>query len=76
MIVVEDIHRHGESLFLEVEMSTSGSLPLMNRGTFCRPRSKTNCGMQHRTEPRTGRLYLQSQTADSRILGHNKSRLT
>ena len=32
VIVVEGIHRHGESLFLEVEMSTMGSLPLMKRG--------------------------------------------
>ena len=32
MIVVEGIHRLGESLFLEVGMSTMGSLPLMKRG--------------------------------------------
>ena len=31
VIVVEGIHRLGESLFLEVEMSTTGSLPLMRR---------------------------------------------
>ena len=31
MIVVEGIHRLGESLFLKVEMSTTGSLPLMKR---------------------------------------------
>ena len=32
MIVVEGICRLGESLFLEVEMSTTGSLPVMKRG--------------------------------------------
>ena len=32
MIVVEGIHRFGESPFLEVEMHTMGSLPLMKRG--------------------------------------------
>ena len=31
VIVVEGIHRLGESPFLEVEMSTMGSLPLMKR---------------------------------------------
>ena len=31
MIVVEGIHRLGESLFLEVEMSTMVSLSLMKR---------------------------------------------
>ena len=36
-IVVEGIHRLGESLFLEVEMSTTGSLPLMKRGALHRP---------------------------------------
>ena len=39
MIVVEGILRLGESLFLEVEMSTMGSLPLMKRGALCRPSS-------------------------------------
>ena len=39
MIVVEDIRRLGERLFLEVEMSTMGSLPLMKRGVLCRPSS-------------------------------------
>ena len=43
VIVVEGIHRliHrlGESLFLEVEMSTMGSLPLMKRGALRRPSS-------------------------------------
>ena len=37
VIVVEGIHRLGESLFLEVGMSTKGSLPLMKRGALCRP---------------------------------------
>ena len=37
VIVVEGIHRLGESLFFEVEMSTSGSLPLMKRGVLHRP---------------------------------------
>ena len=39
MIVVEGIFRLGESLFLEVEMSTMGSLPLMKRGALLRPSS-------------------------------------
>jgi len=39
VIVVEGIHSLGESLFLEVEMSTSGSLPLMKRGVLHRPSS-------------------------------------
>ena len=39
VIVVEGIHRLGASLFLEVEMSTSGSLPLMKRGVLYRPSS-------------------------------------
>ena len=38
-IVVEGIRRLGESLFLKVEMSTMGSLPLMKRGALCRPSS-------------------------------------
>ena len=37
VIVVEVIHRLGESLLLEVEMSTSGSLPLMKRGALADP---------------------------------------
>ena len=65
VIVVESIHRLGESLFLEVEMSTSGSLPLMKRGVLHRPSSETHCGMQHRSEPRTGRHCLEDPTADS-----------
>ena len=39
MIVVEGILRLGESFFLEVEMSTMGSLPLMKRGVLHRPSS-------------------------------------
>ena len=39
MIVVEGICRLGESLFLEVEMSTMGRLPLMKRGELRRPSS-------------------------------------
>ena len=39
VIVVEGIHRLGESLFREVEMSTMGSLPLMNKGALCTPSS-------------------------------------
>ena len=75
MIVVEGIHRLGESLFLEVEMSTMGSLPLMKRGVLHRPSSKTGCGMQRRSEPRTGRHCLEDQTADW-IFRVSRSRLT
>ena len=39
VIVVEGIYTLGESLFLEVEMSTTGSLPLMKRGVLHRPSS-------------------------------------
>ena len=40
MIVdVEGVRRLGESLFLEVETSTTGSLPLMKRGALLRPSS-------------------------------------
>ena len=39
MIVDEGIRKLGESLFLEVEMSTTGSLPLMKRGVLHRPSS-------------------------------------
>jgi len=39
MIVVEGIHRLGESLFFEVEMSTTGSLPLLKRGALHRTSS-------------------------------------
>ena len=33
-VIVEGIFRLGESLFLEVEMSTTGSLPLMKGGAL------------------------------------------
>jgi len=39
VIVVEGIHRLGESLFLEMGMSTMGSLPLMKRGALHRSSS-------------------------------------
>ena len=67
-IVVEGIHRLGDSLFLEMEMYTIGSLPLMKKGALCRPSSYTDCGMQHRSEPRTGRHCLEDQTANSGFL--------
>ena len=54
-----------KSLFLEVEISTMESLPLMHKGALCRPSSQTNCGMQRRSEPRTGRHCLEDQMADS-----------
>ena len=50
-------------------------LPLMKKGALCRPSSYTDCGMQHRSEPRTGRHCLEDQTAD-RIFGVRRSRLT
>ena len=75
MIVVEGICRLGESLFLEVEMSTKGSLPLMKRVVLHRPSSRTNCGMQHRRGHRTGRHCLEDQMADG-IFGVSRSRLT
>ena len=37
VIVAEGIYTLGENLFLEVVMSTMGSLPLMKRGMFHRP---------------------------------------
>ena len=37
---------------------------LMRRGVLCRPSNKTDCGMQHRNEPRTGRHCLEGQMAD------------
>ena len=37
VIVVEGIHRLGESLFLEVGMSTTGSLPLTKRPLLLLP---------------------------------------
>ena len=39
VIVVKGFFRLGESLFLEVEMSTMGSLPLMKGGVLRRPSS-------------------------------------
>ena len=39
VIVVKVIYRLGESLLLEVGMSTMGSLPLMKRGVLHRPSS-------------------------------------
>ena len=47
MIVVEGICRLGESIFLEVEMSTLGSLPLMKRGALADPavRSIVECSV-------------------------------
>ena len=39
VIVVIGMHRLGESLFLEVEMFTTGSLPLMKKGVLHRPSS-------------------------------------
>ena len=60
-IVVEGICRHGESLFLEVQMSTTGSLPLMKRGAVHRPSSYTDCEMLCRSEPRRGRDCLEDQ---------------
>ena len=37
IVVVEGIRRLGESRFLEVEMPTMGSFPLMKRGALHRP---------------------------------------
>ena len=39
VIVIEGIYTLGESLFLEVEMPTLGSLLLMKRGVLHRPSS-------------------------------------
>ena len=39
IVVIEGSHKLGESVFPEVEMCTTGSLPLMKRGVFHRPRS-------------------------------------
>ena len=68
MIVIEGIHRLGESLFLEMEMSTMGSLPLMKRGALHRLSSEIDCEMLDRSEPRTGRHCLEDQMADSGFL--------
>ena len=68
VIVVEGIHRLGESLFLEVGMSTTGRLPLTKRGALHRPSSYTDCEMLCSSEPRTGRHCLEDPTADSGYL--------
>ena len=67
-MIVEGICRLGESPFLEVEMSTMGRLSLMKREVLRRPSSSTDCGMQRRSEPRTGRRCLEDQTANSGFL--------
>ena len=63
VIVVKGIHRLGESLFLEVGMSTTGSLPLTKRGALRRPsslsfRSSQACPEGSRTSPQDERLLL------------------
>ena len=58
VIVIEGIYTLGESLFLEVEMSTMGSLSLTKRGALHRPSSQNDCGIQCRSEPRTGRALF------------------
>ena len=68
MIVVKGIRRLGESLFLKVEMSTTGSLPLMKRGAVHRPSSYTDCEMLCRSEPRTERHCLEDRTAGTGFL--------
>ena len=69
MIVVGgDIYRVEESLFLEMEKPSTGSLQLMKGGVLCRPSSKTDCGMRCRNEPTTGRHCLEGQTTDSGFL--------
>ena len=49
-----------------------GSLPLMKRGALHRPSSQNDCGIQCRSEPRTGRRCLEDQTADSGFLESHK----
>ena len=63
-------HRVEESLFLEVEKPTMGSLQLMRRGSapHHRPSSYVDCGMCCTNEPRTGRYCLEGQMADSGLL--------
>ena len=63
----------GKSPFPEVEMSTTGSLPLMRRGALCRPSNWTDCGMRCRNELRTGRHCLEGQTANSGFLESAKA---
>ena len=57
-----------ESLFLEMEKPTTGSVQLMKRGVLCRPSSKKDCGMQCRNEPTTRQegivLRVKRQTQD------------
>ena len=72
IVAVKGIHRLGESHFLEVEMPTMGSLPRMKRGALRRPISYTNCGMQCRSEPMTGRHYLEDEMADSGFWSQQK----
>ena len=66
MIVVGgDIDRVKESLSLEMEKPTVGSLQLMRRGSTLQTQQLYDCGMQCKNEPRTGRHCLEGQTADS-----------
>ena len=66
VIVVEVIHRLGESLFLEVEMSTMGSLPLMKRGVLCDPavRPIVECRIGVSPEQEGIVLRIKRQTQD------------
>ena len=73
--IVRCHHRVEESPFLEVEKPIMGSLQLMRRGVLRRPSNYVNCGMQSRNEPRTGRHYLEGQTADSGLLESAEVRL-
>ena len=65
-------HRVEKSPFLKVVKPTMGSIQLMRKRVFHRPRNYVDCEMQHGKEPRTGRRCLEGQTADSR-LGVNRS---
>ena len=58
-------HRVEKSPFLKVEKPTMGSIQLMRKRVFHRPRNYVDCEMQHGKEPRTGRRCLEGQTADS-----------
>ena len=66
VIVVEGIHRLGESLFLEVGMSTTGSLPLMKRGVLRRPavRPIVECSIGVSPGQEDIVLRIQRQTQD------------
>ena len=72
VIVVEGILRLGESLFLEVGMSTTGSLPLMKRGALpdpaVRPIVECSIGVSPGQEDIV--LRIQRQTQD--IWGQQK----